>query len=502
MARCSENAQRLFSGSSRTTECSVDAARFDEENEVTALTQTDIASLEAESGCLRASAVSAHDEHVGSTSSLRSEAIRASVWTIAGHGVSQVLRFGGSLVLTRLLYPEAFGVMALLGAFMYGLVMFSDVGIGPAIIRDRRGDDPAFVNTAWTIQVIRGFGLWVCCCLITLPVVHFFNLPELSHLLPIFGFVAVLNGFNASSVFAAKRHLHLGRLTALEIGSQLIGLIVAVSWALLSPSVWALVGGPFASAVAYAFGSHVFLAGVAARFHWERQAASELFHFGKWIFLGSAVYFVAQQGDRLFLGHYVPVAVLGVYAIAANLAEVFETVAFKLSGTVLYPILAQTGRREPEKLRELYYRARRRLDIFVLGVGILIATGPTVVNLLYDERYRQAGWILQLLAVRSATCCFNMPAENCLVARGYPVYGFLRRLALMVFVCVGLPIGWKLAGAAGAVWAVALAEIPGLLILWCGLARHRVLSTAGELRGLGYLAIGLLIGLIARGIGF
>ena len=55
--------------------------------------------------------------------------------------------------------PEAFGIMALVNVLIQGLTMFSDVGIEPAIVQHRRGDEPRFYNTAWTVQILRGFVL-------------------------------------------------------------------------------------------------------------------------------------------------------------------------------------------------------------------------------------------------------------------------------------------------------------------------------------------------------
>src|SRR5882757_2906675 len=83
--------------------------------------------------------------------SLKQRAIRGSMWTMVGYVGSQVLRFGSTLVLTRMLFPEIYGKMAIAGVFFQGLQMFSDVGIGPSIIQNERGEHPPFYNTAWTI---------------------------------------------------------------------------------------------------------------------------------------------------------------------------------------------------------------------------------------------------------------------------------------------------------------------------------------------------------------
>src|SRR5688572_4183028 len=50
--------------------------------------------------------------------SLRSRTIRGSAWTMGGYGAGQVLRFASNLILTRLLAPEMFGLMALVSIFM------------------------------------------------------------------------------------------------------------------------------------------------------------------------------------------------------------------------------------------------------------------------------------------------------------------------------------------------------------------------------------------------
>src|SRR5258708_38763796 len=111
--------------------------------------------------------------------SLEKRLVRGSVWALVGHGGSQVLRLAGNLVLWRALYAEAFGLMAIVNVFMLGLWMFSDVGIGPSIIQNERGDDPKYLHTAWTIQVVRGFALFAIAALASVPLARFYHEPAL-----------------------------------------------------------------------------------------------------------------------------------------------------------------------------------------------------------------------------------------------------------------------------------------------------------------------------------
>ena len=121
---------------------------------------------------------------------------------MAGHGASVLIRLASSLILTRLLFPEVYGVMSLVWMVMYGLAMFSDVGLGPAIIRDKRGDDPVFLNTAWTVQAIRGAVLWGGSCLAASPMAAFYGQPELAQLIPVAGLTALIAGFNSTALRA------------------------------------------------------------------------------------------------------------------------------------------------------------------------------------------------------------------------------------------------------------------------------------------------------------
>ncbi|MAO27784.1 MAG: polysaccharide biosynthesis protein, partial [Roseovarius sp.] len=94
-------------------------------------------------------------------SGLMARLMRSGSWVLIGYGGSQAIRLASNLILTRLLFPEAFGLMALVSVVTVGLMMFSDVGVGPSIAQSKRGDDPAFLDTAFSIQILRGALLWL-----------------------------------------------------------------------------------------------------------------------------------------------------------------------------------------------------------------------------------------------------------------------------------------------------------------------------------------------------
>lgn len=438
--------------------------------------------------------------------SLRRKTLRASVWTFGGHGLSMVLRLGSNLILTRLLMPEMFGLMALVNIFVIGLVMFSDVGIGPGIIQNKRGDDAAFLQTAWTIQAIRGVVLWIASCALAWPASILYHAealasggPGLSVLLPVAGLNALINGFNSTALFTYQRHLRVRPLVLIELGTQIVGVVVTIVYAALSPTVWALLVGALSGSVARMISSHVFLSGIRHRPNWERPAARALFTFGRWIFLSSVCTFLAAQGDRALLGKYVSLSMLGVYSIGAFLARSVIDAQTKLTHTVLFPAFSAVARDEPHRLREVFYRVRLRSDALFLPIsGLLLTAGQALVHLLYRQEYHEAGWMLQLFAIQTAMACVLTPCETVLFATGHTRYGFLRSLARAVWILCGMPIAWHAGGLEGLVWVVALSEAPVLLVLGLAFVRHRLLDPLGELRALAFFGIGVGLGLLAR----
>ena len=221
--------------------------------------------------------------------------MRSSFFTLGGYAMSQVLRLASNLILTRLLFPEAFGMMALVSVIIQGLSMFSDVGVSPAIMQSRRGDDQKFLDTAWTIQVIRGVILWLVACALAIPVASFYGEPQLAWILPVAGVSLFIAGFNPTRLDTANRHLLLGRITGIELAIQVVSLIVAVFLAWLLHSVWALVFSGIVSATVLLICYTLLLPGERNRFIWEREAADELISFGKWIFLSTICGFLYGQ---------------------------------------------------------------------------------------------------------------------------------------------------------------------------------------------------------------
>jgi len=414
---------------------------------------------------------------MASATPLNKLAMNGAFWSLLGYGFSNTLRFAGNLVLTRLLAPELFGLMALTTTFLTGLSLFSDVGITPSIIQSKRGADPSFLNTAWTIQAIRGIVIWFACCAIAYPAAQFYQEPRITWLLPIVGLTTIISGFASTSISSLKRDLFISKTVILEIVGQAITLTIMIIWALFSENIWALIVGNIASAIIRTVASFLIIRGYKNKFQWDPTAVHELFTFGRWIFLSTALTFLAMQGDRLIVGKIVSIEMLGVYSICIALAELPRQVVGRLGQDVIFPVISRATGSPREEVRQKFLKKRWLLLIGSLFLAVLlVSAGDLLIEFLYDSRYSQGSWILSILALGFWHTVLYDTMSPCLLGLGKPVYAtagyFLRFLVLML----GVPLAFQLGGFVAAVIVIAFHDLPMYVVIAYGSVREKMSS--------------------------
>lgn len=413
---------------------------------------------------------------------LKAAVVSGSLWTLVGYAVTQALRLGNNLILTRLLTEEAFGLMALITALIQGLEMFSDVGIGPSIVRSERGNDPRFLNTVWTIQVGRGLVHWLIAVALAYPFATFYGQPELASLVPIAASMAVLSGFYSTGLFTLIRDMGARKLALIEITSQLAATAFMIAWALRAPSVWALVAGSLFGCGVKLVLSHVVRSGVRNRFAWEPAAAKSLFHFGRWIFVSTTITFMVMQADRLIFGKMIPLAMLGVYSIGLMIATLPMQALSQIGSRIAFPLYMRLVSGGAE-LASVFHRVRQ--PILVAGgfaTSCLIALGPFVIAFLYDRRYAEAGWVVSVLAFGGWFSLLEATNGAALLARGKTNVFAMANGAKLASMLVLIPAGYHVAGFPGAVAGFALADMARYAVSAIAVSAHGLRCWAADLR--------------------
>ena len=443
--------------------------------------------------------------------SLARRTLTGSAWIVGGYLALNVLRLGVNLVLVRLLSPDIFGLAAWLTTILVGLQMFSDVGIGPAIIQNPRGEEDRFLRTAWTIQVLRGWGMFLVGCVLTWPLARFYGIDSLHYLLPVVAFAAVIEGLRSTAFFRMNRQMRLRELTLLEMARTTLqsALMIGIAWRW--PTIWALLIPMLAGICFEAVVTHLLLRDRRDGFGWDAECAKRLFKFGKWIFISTLLTFVANSSDKLIFAKVFTLEELGIYYIALVLATIPTQALLKVGQKVVFPAYAEVAQalqhriqrgfdaaksdapelwteevtsaasleQESARFRSVFSRVRRvLLTLGAFAVAMLIAAGPSLVDVLYPSNYVAAGWMLQLLAVGAWFQILEVTNGSAMLALGQPRWVALSMAAKVAALAILIPLlGWRW-GFAGAVTAVVAAEL---------------LRYAGSVVGVGRLRVGLKV---------
>jgi len=422
----------------------------------------------------------------------------AAIIEVVAYVVQIGVRLGSNLVLTRLLFPEAFGLMSLTQSILYVLWMLSDVGLSQAVVMSKRGDDPRFLDTAFTLQAIRGVGLWVLLVLLAWPLAQVYAEPQLLWLLPFGSFTTVIHGLSSPRVFLLRRQVKPAALMLLTVTCQAVGVGTNIAGAYMGFGVASLVAGGLVATVVETIWSH-YLPGSTHRvkFRIEPEARHEILHFGRWIFASSSLTSLSQRGDQLLLGRLLGAAGLGIYQIALTLAELPEALATNVVNGVIYPTLARVRNEAPESFADAYYQIRLWLDpLMHVSLGGLIGMSDWIIALLYDDRYLGAASMMRVLAIRASLQLLSTVCETCFLARGESKYGFRRNLFVTIMLMIAMPVGHYLDGVQGVLWGSVVARSMALVALWPDAHKRGFLRLSRELLVVPYVGAGYGLGLL------
>ncbi len=348
---------------------------------------------------------------------ISSKAFNAIFWALLGTGSEQLIRFASNLILTRLLFPEAFGIMAIVHAVIIGLTLLSDVGLREGVINSDRTDDPTFMRTAWTVEVVKSLLIALAAIIIAYPASQFYDEPLLFPVICIVALTVILKGFRSIALLVYDKRMDLKKQIICYLFNQIITVIVVITWASIWPTIWALVAGQVVGVMLDVLFSYKLFKGHFSKFAWDKETVISLLHFGKWILISSVLSFTTAQASPLIMGGFITMSELGKYSLAAGLAGIISLFAGTLSQRVLHPLFRESFDRETN-----FQTVRNMRLLFNIGLGTLCIGfalfGDSLITLLYDDRYIAAGWMLQVLALGQIGRCMSGTLMPFLLAKG------------------------------------------------------------------------------------
>ncbi|MCA8955116.1 MAG: lipopolysaccharide biosynthesis protein [Planctomycetes bacterium] len=339
----------------------------------------------------------------GGTPALQNRVYSGLKWV----GITMVLlrctRFVTTAVLTWLLLPAVFDEMTLALAVVGSLGVVREFGLGQAYVQMKVRDDAhlaAAKDTAFTLTMAFNLGLFVLAWTAIPWIAEYYpKHPGLAPILRVVFLTFVLDAFANTPGYILHKDLRFRHFSATEMWAGVTNAVIAIGMALGGLEVWSLVGGFLGSRAIQAVQLFHY-SGYRPRLRIDRSIASELFHFGKYMWGFAALSAVGGMFDRLVMGHAANIGKgeLGMYGIASNLCLLPATQITFLVGRIAFPALSQI-RDDTAELRRAFLKALNHVSVLAIPVGFgLWAVAPDLVAVCYGKNFQGIAPIVAVLA--------------------------------------------------------------------------------------------------------
>jgi lipopolysaccharide exporter len=376
-----------------------------------------------------------------------------------------LIRLASSLVLTRVLLPEAYGTITILVSILFVIGNILDTNVTLFMVRDKNAEQPRYLNTAWTMRLSRSVlscvVLFVCAPLIATKI---YDLPALILPLRVFSLWFLIDGFESMAFALAIRR----KQARLQMYSELAASVVSTSFSIVYcyhyHSFWGIAFAMLLNRLIMTVLSHQFYRELRPRLFIDLAAAREILGFSKYTVPSSFLTLGLNQFDKIVFLRLFDLRLLGIYGLAGNIAGSIETVINKISQAVLYPRCAHNFRENPATATKRYYTENIKLFASILAMPAAIAgAAHLVITLLYDNRYSDAGSVLQALAIRAVLLSFASSAEDLLISAGQFHVILVGNVLRTVWIIFGSLVGYYLAGFLGFIYGLSLSGLPPLV---------------------------------------
>jgi len=297
------------------------------------------------------------------------------------------------IILARILSPNDFGLMGIALLTMSTLETFSQTGFQAALIQ-KKEDIKSYLNSAWTVLILRGFILFIILYFIAPYTAIFFNSPEAKPIIRVIGFSILFQSFTNIGITYFKKELEFNKEFIYQFAGTLADFIVAVTAVLILKNVWALVFGLLAGNATRCIVSYL-IHPYRPHLSSNLRKAKELFGFGKWILGSTILFFLITQGDDIFVGKLLGTTALGFYQMAYRISNMPATEITHVISQVTFPAYSKLQDNIP-KLREAYLKVLQFTVFLSFPIaGLIFILAPDFTRIFLGEK-----WTLMVLPMQ------------------------------------------------------------------------------------------------------
>lgn len=332
---------------------------------------------------------------------------KGGAWVFALRIVQRLFSLARLVILARILAPSDFGLLGIALMALAALETFSQTGFQQALVH-KKGDIKPYLDSAWTILIIRGLILSVILFFSAPYVANFFSAPNAEHIIQVIGISFLVQAFTNIGVVFFEKELDFKKHFIYQVSGTLADFLVAVSAAILLRSVWALVFGILAghfTRLVVSYLVHPYRPGL----NFELSGIKELFGFGKWIFGSSVLVFFLAQGGNIVVGKILGTVALGYYTMAFRISNFPTTEYSAMIARVTFPAYVKIRENIPQ-LREAYLKVLQLSSFISIPIaGGIFILAPEFTTIFLGEKWLSIIPAMQVLAVYSMFASIVFP---------------------------------------------------------------------------------------------
>ncbi len=393
--------------------------------------------------------------------SLSQKVLKGGFWVFAIRIFERSLGFIRLIIIARLLSPKDFGLFGILLLTLSTLEVFSQTGFHAALVQKNK-DIKGYLDTAWTVLVIRGLILYVILFFSAPLIAKFFESPPVSFFIRIIGLTIILRGFSNIGTVYFQKEIEFNKQFILQFIAAIIEFITVVILAYLLRSVWALVIGQLMGGVSGLITGYM-IHPYRPKFTLDKNKAQELFTFGKWIFGSSIIIFLLTQGDDAFLGKFLGITMLGFYQMAYRISNMPVTEITHMISKVIFPAYSKMHKNLPW-LKESHLRVLQLTASLSFPIAVMIfILAPDFTKIFLGEKWMPIIPTLKVLCIFGITRSLNATFGPIFQGMGKPkTITFVSGIQLVILCVLIYPLtsNWGILGTSVAV------AIPNFLVVF------------------------------------
>lgn len=374
---------------------------------------------------------------------IKKKTFQGIIWSYINRFGTQLVAFIPAMILTRILSPSEYGLIAMAGIFIGIAYQLADGGFGNALIQKKNADHLDFCSVFYFNICICTF-IYLLLYFLAPYFASFFNDNRLISIIRVSGIGIILLALGQIHGIIFKKSLEYRKPAIRNIFVQIISIIIAITLALRGYGVWALV---IQGLTQTALGSiaNWLISNWHPTWCFSFTRLKSLFNYGSKLLLTSIIDYGFNKGYDITIGKFYNPTSLAIYNRAYSTEALFSGSFFGVFSGVTFPVFVQM-QDDNERLR---YNIRRFLIIcsmiiFTIMLTLVVLAEP-LFHFLYSSKWDETIPFFQLVCISGLLGPIVSILESVLLAKGestkFLYISIIRKILIVVVVLVTFKLG-------------------------------------------------------------